>query len=137
MEVRLTLGGRPSLDTVVTVLVCVTDCTFFLRNRCRSLSDIWSKASCKSPRSDGTPLRLDRGVSLPLLGPLSSPPPPSGDGGGGLRRGCLPPCVGLAATGPRTLGMGDRLTFRTGTPTPAGEDVRGAGGGGIRLSKMD
>ena len=42
-----------------------------------------------------------------------------------------------AATAPRTLGMGDRLTFRAGTPTPAGDDVRGAGGGGIRLSKMD
>ena len=139
VEVRLTLGGRPSLYTVVMVLVCVTDCTFFLRNRCRSLSDIWSKVSCKSPRSEGTTLRLDRGVSPPLFGPLSSPSP-SGDGGGGgagLRRGCLPPCVGLVATGPRTLGMGDRLTFRAGTPTPAGEDVRGAGGGGKRLSKMD
>ena len=97
VEVRLTLGGRPSLYAVVMVLVCVTDCTFFLHKRSRSLSDICSKASCKSPRSEGTPLRLDLGLSPPLLGPpLSSPPPPppppppgggGGGGGGGLRRG--------------------------------------------------
>ena len=69
----------------------------FMQTAC-SLSDICSKASCKSPRSEGTPLRLDRGVSSPLLSPLSSPSPspPSGDGGGGLRRGCFPPCVDLA-----------------------------------------
>ena len=31
LEVNPTLGGRPSLYTVVMVLVYVTNCTFFLR----------------------------------------------------------------------------------------------------------
>ena len=117
MEVRLTLGSRPSIYTVVIVLGGVTDCTFLFRNCSCSLSDIWSRASCKSRWSKETPLRLELGVSSLLLGRPPFPPPLSPPPPGGLRRGCLPPCIGrrigVDETGPPTEGTGHKPGWYT------------------------